>query len=148
MKIGAHLNFGTEFSRIYNFGSIASIPSTVFIISMFHFLSVPVFIKNFSIFDFWDQISQICNFWSRLSISINVFLISMFYLFWVPNFIEIGYITVLRQNLPKFLISGQDPQFQLSYLWLQAWPDLIAKFFSIQNIFHFGGQISLEWGDW
>ena len=52
MKIGAHLNFGTEFSRIYNFGLIASILSIVFIISMFHFLSVPLFIKIVAPFTF------------------------------------------------------------------------------------------------
>ena len=42
----------------------------------------------------------------------------MFDLFWVPNFIKIGHIATLRPNMPKFLISGQDPQFQISYLWL------------------------------
>ena len=52
MKIRAYLDFGTKFSRIYNFGSIASIPSTIFIISMFHFLSVPIFITIVAPFTF------------------------------------------------------------------------------------------------
>ena len=42
----------------------------------------------------------------------------MFDLFWVPNFIKIGLVAILRPNLPKSLISGQDQQFQLSYLRL------------------------------
>ena len=49
----------------------------------------------------------------------------MFDLFWVPNFIKIGHIAILRTNLPKFLISGHNPQFQISHLWLTnlTWSD-------------------------
>ena len=36
----------------------------------------------------------------------------------MPNFIKIGLVAILRPNLPKSLISGQDPQFQPSYLRL------------------------------
>ena len=32
---GVHLNFGTKFARIYNFGSRSWIPNTVLLISMF-----------------------------------------------------------------------------------------------------------------
>ena len=39
-------------------------------------------------------------------------------MFWVPNFIKIKHIAILRPNLSKYLISGHDPQFQISYLWL------------------------------
>ena len=42
----------------------------------------------------------------------------MFDLFWVTNFIKIGHIAILRSNMLKFFFSGQDPQFQISYLWL------------------------------
>ena len=28
------------------------------------------------------------------------------------------HISILGPNLPKFLFSGQDPQFEISYLWL------------------------------
>ena len=42
----------------------------------------------------------------------------MFDLFCVPNFIKIQHIAILRPNLPKYLTSGQDLQFQISYLWL------------------------------
>ena len=44
----------------------------------------------------------------------------MFNLFQVPNFIEIEHIAILRPNLPKFLILGQDPQFQILYLRLTS----------------------------
>ena len=36
----------------------------------------------------------------------------------MPNFIKIGHIAILIPNLPKFLISDQDRQFQISYLKL------------------------------
>ena len=42
---GAHFNLGTKFVQNYNFGWISSIPSTIFIISIFHLLSVPNFLK-------------------------------------------------------------------------------------------------------
>ena len=108
IKIGANFGVRTKFARIYNFGSRSSIPSTIFIISMLDLLQAPNFIKNWSTFQFWNQI---CNFGSGSSIPIIIFIISMFDLFWVTNFIKIGYIAILRPNLPKFLIPGQDPQF-------------------------------------
>ena len=40
-------------------------------------------------------------------------------------------ISVLRPNLPKFLISGQDLQFQISYLWLTN-----LTFSDSQNSYH------------
>ena len=55
----------------------------------------------------------------RSVIPINILIFSMFDLFWVSNFIKIGLIAILRPNLSKFLISGQDTQFQISYLWLR-----------------------------
>ena len=58
------------------------------------------------------------KFGSRSSIPIDIFIISMFDLLWEPNFIKIRHIAILRPNMPKYLISGQDPQFQISYLWL------------------------------
>ena len=71
----------------------------------------------------------------------------MFDLFWLPNFIKIMHISILRPNLPKLLISGQDPQFQISYLWLTnlacSWS---AKFHSIENIFHSIGT-KLSWNE-
>ena len=76
------------------------------------------FHKSWSTFQFWDQILHVCNFGSRSSIPINILIISKFNLLWVPDFIKIGHIANLRPNLPKFLISGQDPQFQISYLCL------------------------------
>ena len=39
-------------------------------------------------------------------------------LLWVPNFVKIGHIAILKPNLPKFLVSGQEWQFQISYLRL------------------------------
>ena len=36
------------------------------------------------------------------------------------NFIKIRHITILKPKVPKFLISGQDPQFQISYLWSET----------------------------
>ena len=39
----------------------------------------------------------------------------MFDLFWVPNFIKIRHIEILGPNLPKYLILGQDPEFQISF---------------------------------
>ena len=42
----------------------------------------------------------------------------MFDLLWVPNFLKIRHFAILRPNLFKFLISSQNPQFQISYLWL------------------------------
>ena len=116
MKIRAHFIFGTKFVRIYNFGLISSIPSSIFIISMFHLLCVPNFI-TWRTFQFWDQILQICTFRSSLSIPINILIISIFDLFWLPSFIKTGHISILRPNLFKFIISGQDAQFQISYLW-------------------------------
>ena len=59
-------------------------------------------------------------------------------MFWVSNFIKTRHIAILRSNLPKFLTSGQVPEFQISYLWLTT---LIVKFYSIGNIFHFWDQI-------
>ena len=106
------------------------------------------FHKNWSTFQFWDQISQVSNFQPRSSIPINVFIVGMFDLFWLPNFRKIRHIAILRPNLPKLLTSGQDPQFQASYLWLRNLPAPSAKFHSIGNIFHFWDQIFLEWGDW
>ena len=52
----------------------------------------------------------------------------MFDLFWVSNFIKIGHTAILRSNLSKFLTWRQDPQFQVSYLWLT---NLTSKFHSI-----------------
>ena len=65
----------------------------------------------------------------------------MFNLFGVPNFIKIRYIAVLRPNLPKFLISGHDPQFQISYLWLT---DLtgVPNFIALGIHFTFGTKFS------
>ena len=57
----------------------------------------------------------------------------MFDLFWVPNFIKIKHTAILRPNLPKFLISGHDMQFQISYLWLMnlSCSDCQISFFMI-----------------
>ena len=70
----------------------------------------------------------------------NIFIISMFDLLWVRNFIKIS--AILRANLTKYLISGQDPQFQISYLWLTSLKVLGAKCQNIGNIFHFWDQFS------
>ena len=78
---------------------------------------------------------QTCNFASSTSsIWIKILIISMFDLFWVSNFIKIGHVAILRPNVKfhknrtccnfetksvaKYLISGQGPQFQISYIWL------------------------------
>ena len=79
------------------------------------------FHKNWNTFQFWGQISQIFIFVSGSPIPVNILIISMVHLFWVLNFIKIRHIAILRSNLPKYLISGQNPQFQIfkiSYLWL------------------------------
>ena len=71
----------------------------------------------------------------------------MFDLLWVPNFVKIGHIAILRPNLPQFLISGQDPQFQniifmfneLDLLWL-------ANFIALRIYLIFGTTFSLNEG--
>ena len=97
---------------------------------------VPNFMKIGAHFNFGTKFAWIYNFGSRSSISSNIIIISMFDLFWVPNFIKIGHVAILRPNLPKCLISGQGPKFQISYLWLLDLL-LLLKFHSIGNIFHF-----------
>ena len=52
----------------------------------------------------------------------------------MPNFIKIGHIAMLRPNLPKFLISVQDPQFQISYL--------LPNFIALGIHFIFGTKFS------
>ena len=70
----------------------------------------------------------------------------MLKLFWVPNFIEIGHIAILRPNLPKFLISSQDRQFQISYLWLTNLTSSDCQILNIGNIFHFCDKFSWNEG--
>ena len=62
----------------------------------------------------------------------------MFDLFWAANFMKIGHIAILRANLPKFLISGQDLQFQISYLWLTN----LSNFIALGIYFIFGTKFS------
>ena len=102
--------------------------------------------KKKSIFQFWEQILQICNFGSRPSILINILIISMLDLFWVPIFIKIRYITILRPNLPKFLISGQIPQFQIPYLWLTSFDLLWSSNFIALGIYSILGPFSWNEG--
>ena len=117
IKIRTNFSVGAIFARIYNLGS-TSIPSTIIHNQHVWFALSAKFHKNWSTFQFWEQILQISNFRSSSSIPINAFIISMFELFWLPNFIKIRHITILRSNLPKLLISGQDPQSRISNLLL------------------------------
>ena len=70
----------------------------------------------------------------------------MFNLFWVPNSIKIKRIAILRPNLPKILISGQDPQLlnniklicminELDLLWM-------TNFIALGIYFIFGTKCS------
>ena len=56
------------------------------------------------------------------------------------------YTAILKPNLPKFLISVQDPQFSNIIFKINELNLLSAKFPSIGNIFHFWNHIFLEWG--
>ena len=88
---------------------------------MFDLSWAPNFIKigvNFSVVE--TQFVRIYNFGSRSSIPSPIFITNMFDLFWVPNFTKIGHIAILWPNLPKFLISSEGMQFQISYIWLTS----------------------------
>ena len=61
---------------------------------------------------------------------------------------KIGYIAILRPNLLKFLISGQDLQFQISYLWLINNFDLLwlSNCIALGIYFIFGTKFSWNEG--
>ena len=103
-----------------------TLKSTLFIISMFNLLWVPNFIKIRANFGVWTKFAQIYNFGLRSSVPSTIIIITMFNLESVPNSIKIGAYTILRPNLPKFLILIQDLQFsniifkinELDLLWV------------------------------
>ena len=92
--------------------------SIIFLRTMFNLLWMWNFIKIGKNFNVRTKFSWICSFGSRPSISSTIF-ISMFNLLWVPNFIKVRHIAILGPNLLKFFISAQDPEFQISNLWLR-----------------------------
>ena len=118
IKIRTNVSVWIIFARIYNLECRPSIPSTIIHNQHVRFALSAKFHKNWSTFQFWEQILQISNFRSSSSIPMNAFIISMFELLWLPNFIKIRHIKILRSNLPKLLISGQDPQSRISNLLL------------------------------
>ena len=78
-NIGANFSVGTKFARIYIFGSTSSVPSTIFITSMF---------ENLSILQFWDQIWPILG--QDPQFSNIIFKINELDLLWMPIFIALG----------------------------------------------------------
>ena len=81
---------------------------------MFDLLWVPNFIKV-RVHNSGTKFAQNCNFWSGSIIQSSIFIIRMSNLFLVQNFMKLEHISVLGQNLPKFVIFGQDLQFQVVY---------------------------------
>ena len=148
IKTGTNLSVGTKFARIYNLGPRPSIRSNCLHNLHARFALSAKFHKNWGTVQFWGQISQMSDFRSRSSIPINILLISMFDLYWLPYFIKIRHIAILRPNLPKLLILGQDPQFQISYSWLTNLTCSECQISQHWEYFWFLGLNFLEWGDW
>ena len=80
-NIGANSSVGTKFAQIYNFGSTSSVPSTIFITSMFESLGSLQFY-------FWNQICAILG--QDPQFSNIIFKINELDLLWVPIFIALG----------------------------------------------------------
>ena len=84
IKKGANFSAGTKFTGIYNFGSRSSIPSTMFVISMFYLFRVLIFIKTghiailrpSDILTILSQFAEVFNFGSRSSIANIIFMIN------------------------------------------------------------------------
>ena len=55
-NIGANFSVGTKFAQIYNFGSTSSVPSTIFITSMFESLGTLQFWLETKSAQFWVKI--------------------------------------------------------------------------------------------
>ena len=70
----------------------------------------------------------------------------MFDLFWVPNFIKIGYIAIWRPNLAIILISGQDLQFQISFMSNKLDLLWLPNFIALGLYFIFGTKFSWNEG--
>ena len=105
IKIGTNFSVGTKFARIYNLGKRLSFQSTIFAISMFGLLQVPHFIQISAHFSFETKFCKFLIFGQG------------HWFHWLSNFHKNKIYCNLRPSLPKLLISHQDPQFQISYLW-------------------------------
>ena len=107
---------------------------------------MPNFIKIGPNFSVETEFTRIYKFGSESSIQSIIFIMTMYNLSWMSNFIKIGHTAILRLTLPKFLISGQDPQFRIPYFWLADSTCSKCQVSSIWIYFLFGTTLSWNAG--
>ena len=98
--------------------------SIIFIISMFHLLWVPNFMKIAANFSAGTKFARIYNFGSRSSVPSTILI---FDLHLVPNFIKVGTHCNFETKSAQFPVKIRN--FQIYYDW-QTWPALSAKLHS------------------